>query len=466
MPVSLNLLQQSITCGGTVTDPSQGVITLFHQVGDSNVLRSMNVQKMKSGTIVELSIRLVKSNRRQVASVVEIDPHKQYQVSVTATESGVVVSSFVDWLKKQLNNRGMSVTQDQVALLEMQISALSTQDGSAVAIIPGAPYKVAEDLCWTLNEEAQGRAYFTVGQAATLDGQQETGFSLTDLDYVNGHYIPEEMRPVFVASAYVSKLGQQFNVLLTGASGYGKTSTFEALAKWLGYDFLRVNCASITDVKSWFGNHEAKDGSTFFVPTRFTEMIRRGRCVVVLDEVNRVEAWLTNPLFEILDHARRTIVHEEEVIVGEGVIFGLTMNIGAKYAGTFVTDAAFTNRIDATVELGAPAHDQEVEIMLQHMLQPEQRRNTKLTHDLVAAAPTYDPSVEAHRIVHLLGKLRELVDRDQYDVDVSTRTGLKLANLLRLGVGLAEACNYVIVNTAHHAERKAIIDIINTQLEH
>ena len=465
MPVTLNLLQQSTNCGGTVTDPAQGVVTLFHQVGDSNVLRTMNVSKMKAGTVVELTIRLVKSTRRQVVGVREISLQRMYDVRVTAVESGVVVSSFVDWIKTNLSNRGMTMTREQVTSLETSLAGLSSGTGDSVQLVANSPYKIAEDICWMLNQEADGRAYFTVNEAQAVDGAGVTGFSIDDLDYVNGHYIPEEMRPVFVASAYVSKLGQRFNILLTGASGYGKTSTFEALAKWLGYDFLRVNCASITDVKSWFGNHEAKGGSTFFVPTKFTEMIRRGKCVVVLDEVNRVEAWLTNPLFEILDHARRTIVHDEEIEVGEGVIFGLTMNVGAKYAGTFVTDAAFLNRIDATVELKAPSVEREVEILMQHMLPSESRRNTKLVPEEVANSPTYDPSIESMRIVTLLNKLRDLVDRDQYDVDVSTRTGLKLVNLMRLGVGLAEACNYVIVNTAQPAERKAIVDIINLQLE-
>lgn len=462
----LDLMQKSTTSGARVIDPSQGLVELFHEVGGATALRSQMAEKFKAGDIIEMTIRVSDARgKRQVSNVRAIDANALYSVQVATLATDPILPSFNEWMLRVAFDAGYE-NLDAGAMIS-RLTSLRKNPKFTCDLVVGLSYEKAEALVWELNGQVAGRAHFEARQLDESEIPDDIAppFSVDEIDWVDGYFIPPELRPVFMACARVGSQGQQINVLLTGASGYGKTAAYQALAKFLEFDFIRVNCASITDVKEWFGHHEARNGSTLFVPTRMTELMERGNVVILLDETNRVESWLTNSLFGILDHERATEVHDRKITVGPNVIFGMTMNIGAKYAGTFVADAAFTNRVDITASLGAPPPDVELEILKQQFLAPGDRKSTKVTMAQINAQSIPRPGdMVLNQIISLLGKLREVVDRDAYDVDVTTRTSIKLLNLLRLGITLSQACDYVIVNTAHQEERKALVDIISLSL--
>ncbi len=459
-----NIMQQSITVGGKVADANNGVIQLFTPLHGVESLRSANAGKFPVGQVVEVTLR-DEGKKKTITRIVPIDATGSFALNLSAASTTADVVAMVATIGNVMLARNLPTLHP--GELSKKLKA-AVKEQKPVAVMPMLDYVTCDLLRSQLNELAKDDAYFTVTQVSVEEleaaGVKVSG-SLQQLEYVAGHWVPDAMRPIFGVAARVSAFGAHLNLLLTGPSGFGKTSTAQALAKWLGYDCLRVNCAAISDVTGWFGEYEAKAGTTHFNPTRFTELIQRGNCVVILDEVNRLEPWLTNPLFGILDHDRATEVHNTEIKVGPGVIFVMTVNVGAMYAGTFVTDAAFLNRVDATIELGAPPDKVEKLLLLDALKPLAERHHSELTPlDVVDMQVPQVDELTIGNVVNLLNKLRGVVERERYNVDVSTRTGLKVVNLLRLGLTIHQAVEYTIVNAAAQEERKSLVDQVQSLL--
>lgn len=263
------------------------------------------------------------------------------------------------------------------------------------------------------------------------------GFWLNDDVYVNN-----EMFDLLEASFKMISTGSPLNVLMVGASGYGKTTVPEAFANIFGMDFLRVNCAQVRDPEEWFGYREARDGSTVFIPSDFTRKVTAGNVVVVLDEFNRVEPWLHNTLYPLLDHARRTQIHGEDIVCGQNVIFFATINLGYAYVGTFQLDAAITNRMDAVLIVDALP--------------------TSVEENLLKKRFDIDSS-KARKIVDIMGRLRKV---GSLNVDVSTRTSLKIARFVSQStLTLTAIVRAVIANSLEEDQKKAVNDAISHLLE-
>lgn len=302
-----------------------------------------------------------------------------------------------------------------------------------------------------------------VTTSATSAPKKTSEPDTTLFEWVNGIWVQENMRSIFRIANNTMEFGEHLNVLLTGPSGYGKTTFFSALAHWLGVELIYVNCANVTDNQAWFGTHEARDGSTIFQLTDFAEAVQRGNCVIVLDEANRLEPWLTNSLMPILDHRRATEVHKHQIKAGPGIIFGLTMNIGSRYAGVSVVDAAFRNRMDIVAEVEAPPPSIEIKLLESRFgfagtVLPEPPSKT-------AGERVEVRGTDINQIVAIVGELRNYIERNELDIDVSTRTSNKLAKLMSLGATLLEALHYVVVFAAEFDVRKGILDIISNRLK-
>lgn len=227
-------------------------------------------------------------------------------------------------------------------------------------------------------------------------------------------------------------------VLLRGASGYGKSSYAEAYAADRGMNFVDINCAAIGDPEEWFGFREAENGSTIFVHNQMTEALKEGNVVINLDEANRIEAYIANTLLPILDHRRKTTVHRQEIVAGPRIVFTLTINEGAKFSGTFSMDQALKNRIDLGINVGPLESEIERQLLI--------RRYPKVTKHA------------AKWLVELCTRLRKAIDDDSIQIDVSTRTSLKMAAIMSLGGSFMEAVGFVIEELAEPNEIKPIID--------
>ena len=262
---------------------------------------------------------------------------------------------------------------------------------------------------------------------------------------IDGFYFAPDVRRVFTIADKVAKKVGMITLLMVGPSGYGKTSIPERFAQITERNHVRVNCAAIRDPEEWLGFREAKDGTTVFEPTEFARAIQQGNSVIVLDEINRLEPWLHNTLFPLLDDDRATTIHNKRFEVADNTIFVLTLNQGVEFTGTFELDQAFMNRISATVHVGQLPEESEIEVL------------TKRTR---VKTPV------AREIVQVGRRLREVSARHEADVDCSTRATLRIAELHSHGHELRACFHDVVEAAATDVEaRKKLSDVINTMLE-
>lgn len=265
-----------------------------------------------------------------------------------------------------------------------------------------------------------------------------------EVNQVGNYYVSPEARLVFntVHGMAQARPERAVKVMMKGASGYGKTTLPQKFAEMTGRKFLRMNCASVRDPEEWFGYREAREGSTVFIKSQFAKAIEAGNLVVVLDEFNRLEPWLHNTLFPLLDDAGATVVHDEEFHIGQDVIVVGTINTGFKYTGTFELDEALLNRFQFVLEVGPMPHAEEVKVLC---------ANTGIDDHM------------ASLIVKMSNILR------QNEIVCSTRTSLLVASMFRGGMELREAFEFAVVyriptDSAGSGLRKQVVDLVNVQL--
>lgn len=235
----------------------------------------------------------------------------------------------------------------------------------------------------------------------------------------------------------VDKLAKTYGkaaLFFVGKSGFGKTSMARALAEHTNRKYVRINCAAVRDPEEWFGIREARDGSTTFEPTQFSEALSYGDTVICLDEVNRLEPWLLNALFPLLDDDGATEIHGKRFEVAKNTVFVMTINVGWQYTGVFQLDEAFSNRADLVVKVGRLSITAESEVL----------RALGLGDD------------DASRIVKVAMKLESVVT-----TDCSTRATRNIAKLVVAGMTIKEAFEAVIISRLDESETKQAWDIVN-----
>lgn len=256
-------------------------------------------------------------------------------------------------------------------------------------------------------------------------------------------FVGDEARLIYNTALGMSKEKPEraVKLMMVGPSGYGKTTLPKLFASLASKKFMRMNCATIRDPEEWFGFREARDGSTVFIRSQFAKVIEEGDVVVVLDEFNRLEPWLHNTLFPLLDDDGCTVVHDEKFSIGPGVIVVGTINVGHEFTGVFELDAALRNRFDLTLEVGPLPPLEEVRVLV---------KRTGVT------------SNDATNIVKMSNILR------QNKVSCSTRSSLLVARMIKASLTIREAFETAIVKCIPHDEgeggqRKQVVDLINTQ---
>lgn len=272
----------------------------------------------------------------------------------------------------------------------------------------------------------------------------------------SGYYVSPNAQRVFETAARMLQADPYtaVKILMTGESGYGKTTIAQKMARLLGLGYFRMNCAAVRDPSEWFFDIEVKtvivktpDGytavpETIFTLSEFAERVASGNCVIVLDEFNRLESNMHNTLFPLLDDDGCTRLHHIDFRVGPNVLFVGTVNLGAKFSGTFLLDDALTNRFD---------------MLLPVKPLPEQTEISVLQNRVGILDSTADV------IVSLATVLRE------NGYDCSTRDTLKISKLVNAGMPTRDAFEFVIVSRIPDDESnapvlKAVTDLTNRYL--
>lgn len=234
-------------------------------------------------------------------------------------------------------------------------------------------------------------------------------------------------------------------VLAFGESGYGKTSLGQYIAKTADMDYFRMNCATVRDPEEWFGQRAASEGTTYFERSTFVQKMEAGNCVIILDEFNRMEPWIANSLFPLLDDDAKTTVFNQEFKVGPNVIFFATINLGFEYTGTFTMDAAISNRFNFFVEVGELERSVEKAILVN-------RFGLSATEvDFIVS------SASAIRKLKMIG--------------CTLRTTIQVAEAVSSGATVRQAWQHVFVyrcpqDTGVSNVRKEVVDVLNSITGH
>ena len=140
------------------------------------------------------------------------------------------------------------------------------------------------------------------------------------------------------------------NVMITGATGAGKTSYCYMVGEDMEMEPIVINCGSTQDARSsLLGFFTLEDGNTKFVESDFIKAIQRPNTLIILDELSRASDDAFNIMFPILDHRREVRVEEADgkdriIKVDESVRFMATANVGLEYSSTRSIDRALADR--------------------------------------------------------------------------------------------------------------------------
>ena len=209
-----------------------------------------------------------------------------------------------------------------------------------------APHDVVNDF----REEAAKQQYDDMvsdvnnltARVKTLESAMSTA-STVEMGEFNPP-VPEVDRD-FIVSKEHKKLWKAVNnaanirgmscVLAQGDPSSGKSKAAEQFAAATNRKFFSINCSTVREAEQWFVTMQERDGKTFFEPSAFVKAISMGGVVVRLEELNRLDPIIQNPLLELLQDRRTYIDQLGEVRIGLDTVFIATANIGTQYQGTF-----------------------------------------------------------------------------------------------------------------------------------
>ncbi len=140
------------------------------------------------------------------------------------------------------------------------------------------------------------------------------------------------------------------NVLITGATGSGKTTFCNEVGTEMGMDVSIINCGSTQDARSaLLGYFTLEDGNTIWTDSDFIKAIQKPNSLIVLDELSRASDDAYNIIFPLLDFRRSITIEEKNgesrsVNVADGVRFVATANVGLEYSATRSIDRALQDR--------------------------------------------------------------------------------------------------------------------------
>jgi len=215
------------------------------------------------------------------------------------------------------------------------------------------------------------------------------------------------------------------NLMFTGPSGCGKTMGVMEVRKALKRPFHYMNLGSTQDPRTTLiGTREADDGTTYFKPSSFVNVIQNENSMVLLDEISRAhpEAW--NILLTVLDPKQRYLQVDEameadKVSVADGVCFMSTANIGTDYTSARTIDRALEERF-TIIEMEVLGRDDEFDLLT--TLFPNVEEEKLDTIATIAAETRREAKIES--------KINRII---------STRQSVQMAGQIRDGYSIMEA---------------------------
>lgn len=252
--------------------------------------------------------------------------------------------------------------------------------------------------------------------------------------------IEHDVNVAFTAAVETMRFKGTAKVMLTGPSGFGKTTAAKQLAKKLGFNFVKVDCSTLQEPTEIVHTISFRDGKTVYDETELVAALRSGKVIILFDEFNRAYPNVMNALLPLLDDTRTLTVGTQKYEVADEIIFVATANIGQQYVGTFSSDAALLNRFSLSASVGDLTGEQEAEIVYHH---------TELTME------------QSNEVVGVLRELRKTLTHST--MDFSPRTAEAVAMALMAGMEMHAAFRAVLYAISSQEDWKAIIDVLQAR---
>ena len=238
--------------------------------------------------------------------------------------------------------------------------------------------------------------------------------------------------------------------LIIGPKGTGKTLLAYKLAEAMNRKLYPINCGSLFKPKqSLVGSLQAKEGSTFIVPSEFLESFSSNEpTLIFLNEISRIPSAAANYLMTATDRLQSYIYIEDtgkRVYKGKDVLFIADANFGYEYSDTRNLDGAFFDRFIKFTTNYLPENE-EVDLIKLRVSGLE--NNTQEVKMLVSFANMCRAQIE---------KLK---------ISVSTRQLIDIAGYFTKGFSFKEIIDEIFVNLFYNGmtdEREAIIDMFKSK---
>lgn len=244
---------------------------------------------------------------------------------------------------------------------------------------------------------------------------------------VQGHIYAELQRAEEMSKAH------PVNMLITGMQGSGKTSLAVQFAGRMKRPFVEVQCGLMSEPGQWFGGLKfVPERGTFFQESQFVKGLETPKCVILLDELNRVEnPKVMNSLFWLLDTRRAAWIDDlqRRVTVAPGVVFFATLNEGSIFSGVDFVDTALRDRF-VTINMEFPSKTEEIDILV---------NKTGCNHGVAA------------KLVELATVLRKNPNLER---KVSTRQLLMAAEEMKYGAPFIDAVEFCLSDNYREDEQE------------
>lgn len=247
----------------------------------------------------------------------------------------------------------------------------------------------------------------------------------------------------------MTNIKDNINTMFIGPQGSGKTEIVRLACAKLGIPLHIYDMGSMYDPMSQLmGVHRiSKNGTSVFEYANFVKDVQT-ECVILLDELSRMNPDSANLLLPCLDFRREVAVEmagesdKRRIPIHPKCMFIATANIGAEFTGVKELDPALKDRFYLEEMQYMPV-EEEVNMLMKRF------RIGK---------------TDACNIVNVADKVRMLVEREELDTRLSTRETMMAARKIHQGFTAKEAMEKVYLplysGTKAEGERAVVYNII------